>query len=196
MKISAAQADELMGGPWFEGYTEFVDMYEKPVTVEDFDAEARAEANDDTEMVLFGGGLTVRDTLDLSSEVHSVIAVQGSLRARRLILGDAVLVVRGTVELDEWLFGEENEGLFAINDKQIESPDRDALFADLRAPVVAAFDRLRGEFVLREHGEPRTAGQLLPEILADADADPPERRGLRMGRCLRERLVGGQLVFR
>ncbi|MCT2546952.1 MULTISPECIES: hypothetical protein [Streptomyces] len=110
VKISAAQADELMGGPWFDGYTKDVDMHQELVTVDDFDVEARAVAHDDTGMVLFGGGLTVLGTLDLSSDVHSIFAVRGVLRARRLILGDALLVVQGTVELDEWLFGPENEG--------------------------------------------------------------------------------------
>jgi hypothetical protein len=195
VKISAAQADELMDGPWFSGYTKFVDMYEEPVSVDDFDVETRWKAHGDTEMVVFGGGLTVQGTLDLGSDVHSFFAVQGVLRARRLILGDAVLVVRGTVEVDEWLLGEENEGLFAINNRQIESSDRDAMFADLRAPVFAVLERGSDEFVLRENGEPRTLSQLVPELRDAADADPDVRSELLLGEALRERLLRGQPVF-
>jgi hypothetical protein len=196
VKISAAQADELIGGPWFDGYTKDVDMHEEPVTVDDFDVEARWAAHDDTEMVLIGGGLTVLCTLDLSSDIHSIFAVRGVLRARRLMLGDAKLVVQGTVELDEWLFGPESQGLFAINDLQTEASGQDAMLANVRAPVIAMLDRESCEFVLREHGEPRETGQPAPEVLDGADLDPDGCPEPVLGDRLRERLLSGQPVLR
>ncbi|MFJ9243697.1 hypothetical protein [Streptomyces sp. NPDC101776] len=193
-KISAAQADTLLDGAWFDGYTKVVDVYDELVTVDDFDAAARAVAHGGTEMVLFGNGLTVLGTLDLSDGVHSIFAVQGVLRARHLILGDALLVVQGTVELDEWLFGPESEGLFAVGNRQIEGADQDAMLANVRAPVIALFDRNRREFVLREHGERRETAQLTPELLDGLD--PDESPELILGDRLRAHLLDGQPVFR
>ncbi|WP_220278191.1 hypothetical protein, partial [Streptomyces himalayensis] len=65
-----------------------------------------------------------------------------------------------------------------------------------RAPVIAMLDRERCEFVLREHGEPRETGQLVPEVLDGVDLDPYVRPELVLGDRLRERLLGGQPVFR
>ncbi|GLW33788.1 hypothetical protein [Actinoplanes regularis] len=195
MRITAGQADELLTRAWFDGCTSEVEMYEGLVTVDEFDVEARAEEQGDTEMVLFGGGLTVRGTLDLSEEVHSIYAVRGPLRARRLILGDALLVVDGTVEIDEWIFGGETEGVFEVGGRQIESDTgHDAMLADLQAPVIVMFDRGRREFVLRENGEPREMEQLAARVLDDLD--PDTRAELPISARLRELLLAGQPIFR
>jgi hypothetical protein len=195
-KMPAAQADELVGGRWFDGYTEDVDVHQELVTVDEFDVEARADAHEDTEMVLFGGGLNVLGTLDLGSSVHSIFAVRGVLRARRMILGDAILVVQGRVEVGEWLFGPENEGIFSVNDRQIESPDGDAMLADIRAPVIVMLERGRRELVLRENGEPRGTAQLAAEVFDGVCLDPDWSPWLALGDRLRERLLSGRPVFR
>jgi hypothetical protein len=185
VKITAGRADELIGGSWFDGYTSDVDLHEEPVTVDEFDAEARAEELDDTEYAVFNGGLTVRGTLDLAREVHSIYVVRGPLRARRMMLGDAVLVVDGPVDVDEWLFGGRTEGIFEVAGQQIES-DRVGMLAHIRSPTVALFDRGRQEFVLYEHGRPRETEHLVPDVLDDDEVDPDR---------LRARLLAGRPVF-
>ncbi|MBG0818528.1 hypothetical protein [Planomonospora sp. ID82291] len=186
LKITPGRADELLGRNWFTGYTDEVELYEEPVTVDGFDAGTRAEERDDTEFAVFGGGLTVRGTLDLGREVHSVYVVRGTLRAARVILGDAVLAVTDAVDVGEWLFGPRTEGVFDVAGDQVE-PDPRALLGRVRAPLIAMFDRDRGTFVLREQGEPRKISDLAADVF-DGDAVDQER--------LRERLCSGRPVFR
>jgi hypothetical protein len=195
MKITAGQADELPGHAWFEGYTSEVEVHDESVTVDEFDVEVRWDEQGETEMVLFRGGLTVDGTLDLSREIHSIYAVRGALRSRRLILGDAVLVVDGTVEVSEWLFGGETEGVFEVGGLQVESDaGHDAMLANIQAPIIVMFDRGRREFVLRENGEPREFGHLGARVLDDLDTEmPPE---LLICRRLRQLLLAGQPIFR
>ncbi|WP_329244387.1 hypothetical protein OG223_07985 [Streptomyces sp. NBC_01478] len=68
------------------------------------------------------------------------------------------------------------------------------MLANVRAPVIALFDRDRREFVLREHGEPRETGQLAPELFDGPD--PDESPALILSDRLRARLVAEQPVFR
>ncbi|WP_216915277.1 hypothetical protein [Nocardia noduli] len=194
MKITAARADELLGSSWFSDYTAEVDLHEEPVVHDEFDVEARCEALEDTESVLFGAGLTVHGTLDLAVDVHSIYAVRGTLRARRLILGDAVLVVDGTVEVDEWLFGGDTRGVFEVGGLQVESEEgHDALFAKVATPTAVLLDRARGELVLRQNGEPRQTGHLVAPALDDLD--PDYRPELLIGARLRELLIAGRPIF-
>ncbi|MET8151311.1 hypothetical protein ACIBSW_31840 [Actinoplanes sp. NPDC049668] len=193
MKITAAQADELLAGAWFEDYASEVELYEEPVTVDEFDVAARRDELGDTEMVLFGGGLTVRGTLDLGEDIHSIYAVRGHLRARRLILGDAILVVDGKVEIGEWILGGQTQGLFDVGGRQIES-DADAMLADIQAPVIVIYDRGRGVLVLRENGEPREKEHLVARALEDLD--PDSRPDPLIGDRLREILLAGEPIFR
>jgi hypothetical protein len=186
VKITADRADDLVGESWFDGYTTEVTLYEEPVTLDEFDAEARAEERSDTEFAIFNGGLTVRGTLTLSRDVHSIYVVRGVLRVRRLVLGDAVLVVDGQVTADEWVFGSRTEGIFEVAGEQVES-DRDRLFAHVSAPLVVLFDRGRYEYVLREHGQPREVEHLVPDVFEDGELDA--------GRLL-ARIRAGEPVFR
>lgn len=183
--VTAAQAEDMVGEGWFVGYTDEVEFHEEHVAVDGFDAEARAEARGGPEFVVYGGGLSVNGTLDLGSDVHSIVAVRGELRTTRLILGDAVLVVQDKVDIGEWLFGPNTEGIFDVADEQIES-DQHALLARIHAPVIAIFDRNSSEFVLRERGEPRGIGDLVPEVLNDDEVDE---------HALRQRLVAGEPIF-
>jgi hypothetical protein len=185
VRITADRADELVGESWFAGYTAEVDLHEEAVVVDEFDAEARAEERRDTEFAIFDAGLTVRGTLTLSRDVHSIYAVRGALRVGRLILGDAVLVVDGRVTADEWVFGGQTEGIFEVAGDQVES-DRDGLLTHISAPLVVLFDRGRYEYVLREHGRPREVGHLVPDVFEDDELDP--------GRLL-ARIRAGEPVF-
>jgi hypothetical protein len=62
--IAASRADEIAGGPWFTGYAERVDLYDDLCTVDDFDADARADLLGHPEYAVFGGGLDVAELLD------------------------------------------------------------------------------------------------------------------------------------
>lgn len=150
--ITAAEADGLVGAPWFEGYTNTVEVFDDPVTLDSFDAEARAEAGRGSEYLVFAAGLDVQGTLDLRRYVQSIIVVLGTLRARRIVLGDAVLVVTERVEVSEWLLGVETEGLFEVGRAQIEESGED-LVARISAPFLALYDRSRGDFWLCERGQ-------------------------------------------
>jgi hypothetical protein len=183
LRLSAAEADARLSDSWFEGYCNEVAVHEAPVTVDEFDAAQRLEEQGDTEYILFAGGLTVRGTLDLGSDVHSIYAVIGSLRAKRLVLGDAILVVDGSVHVDEMLFGPRGEGLFEVAGHQVE-PEPEALLAHVQAPLIVLYDRRCGEYVVREHGAAR---QLAPGLVdADGYMDP---------QTLRERLLAGESVL-
>src|SRR5262245_6202005 len=120
-KVAAKEADQLVGKDWFDGYAKSVDVHDEAVTVDQLDAEARAEALGNTEYVVFSRDLTVTGTLDLARDVHSIFVVLGNLTARRVILGDAVLVVRGRLRASEFLLGPPGEGVFELGTEQIES---------------------------------------------------------------------------
>jgi len=75
--------------------------------------------------------------------------------------------------------------------RQVDSPgDADAMLQHVRAPLVVLYDRNRCQFVLRERGEPREVGDLLPDLLDD-DLWHGVNDDL-----LRERICGGVPVFR
>jgi len=202
-KITAGQADEMVGRGWFVGYTPEVDLHEGLVTVDEFDADARADALRSSEYAVFGGGLAVRGTMNLDADpCRSIYVVQEVLHARRLILGDAVLDVQGVVEVDEWLFGSQTEGLFEVMGRSIDSPgDADVMLEHVRAPLLVLYDRNRGTFVLRERGEPRDVTDLLPDLLDDDEWSSvgvfDTVAELRVNdKLLRERLCDGAPVFR
>jgi hypothetical protein len=177
-EISAAQADEMVGGAWFAGYTDGVDLHDGPVTVDGFDAGARADALGRSEYAVFGAGLVVDGTMSLDADpCRSIYVVRGPLHARRIILGDAVLVVQGDVDVDEWLFGAGNEGVFEV-------------LGHIRAPLTVLYDRGRGRFVLRERGEARAVGDLLPALLDDDTWHGVNEK------LLRERVCAGAPIFR
>jgi hypothetical protein len=177
--ISPVEADQRVGNSWFSGYANAVELVAEPVVV------AQRPPADGAEYVIYDRGLTVKGTLDLGSDVHSIIVVRGTLAAKRVILGDAVLVVTERVIARDWVFGPRNEGLFDVGGHQIEG-NAERLLAAIDAPVVAIFDRNRREFALRDRGAARTAADLVPDVL---DMDEVDQRKLR------DRLVAGKPVF-
>jgi hypothetical protein len=177
--VSPAEADKRVGGKWFRGYTNRVELVDEARTV---DTMIPTEA----EFVIFDHGLTVRGTLDLGSSVHSILVVRGKLRARRVILGDAVLVVTDGVEASEFVFGGSNEGLFEVGGVQVErDPGRFA--AAIETPILAVMDRKRREMLLREHGEARAVADVVEDALVMDEVDPGK---------LRKLLLAGRPVFR
>lgn len=191
---TVGEADAMLRTPWFKGCADEVEVFTGPVEVAEFSAEDRADERGDTEYAVFAGGLTVRGTLDLGSDVQSIYAVRGPLRVGRLLLGDAVLVVEGTVEAEEWIFGGDTAGVFDVNGMQAESPDRALFESSLTAPLVAVFDRARRAFILRENGVSRSPSDLLPALLPPVGS--PDRPDLYTARRLYEHLTAAAPVFR
>lgn len=175
--ISAADADTITGSSWFTGYTNSVELHQGNTQWSGLDAQARADEKGDTEYVLVLGDLAIDGDVDLRSEVQSIYAIAGNLTARRVILGDAVLVVGGTVTATEWVLGPPGEGLFDVAGAQIES-HQDALFAHVVAPTVVVFDRNLNRFHVAIDGVSYDPSQLVPEVLdaGGAEIDPARLR--------------------
>jgi hypothetical protein len=85
----------------------------------------------------------VEGLLRLGQGVRSIYVVLGDLRAKRIELGDAVLVVRGKVIAESDLFTPANEGIFDVHGEQ--RPERQARHID--APQALAYDRQRRQHV-------------------------------------------------
>ena len=111
--ISAAKADELVGGPWFKGYAKDVTVVEEKVKLASFDGNARGDLARGPEHVIFEQGLEVEGTFRLGS-YHSIYVVLGALRAGAFEGGDACLVVTGSVTVDRYLLNFRNQGVLAF----------------------------------------------------------------------------------
>ncbi len=177
--LSASEADKRVGDKWFTGYTNAVQLIDGPATVMTFDGASRGG---DAEYLLFDQGLTVTGTLDLSSIYRSIIVVRGTLKAKRIILGDAVLVVEKAVRASELVFGPMTEGIFALAGLQIESDPEDLATA-VDAPVVALYDRNQREWLVRRNGVP---AELATDLIDDGEVDAS---------ALRKRVLAGASIF-
>ncbi|GEM_PF-2816350 len=177
--LSATDADKLVGDKWFTGHTNAVQLIDGPATVTTFDGASRGG---DAEYLIFDRGLTVTGTLDLSAVYRSIIVVRGTLKAKRIILGDAVLVVEKAVHASELVFGPMTEGIFALAGMQIESDPEDLATA-IDAPIVALYDRNQREWLLRKNGVP---AELATDLVDDGEVDAS---------VLRNRLFAGTSIF-
>jgi hypothetical protein len=188
MSIPADQADAELSRPWFSDYTDEVVVHNASVSLPTFDAEARYEENDDTEYVLFARGLGVTGLLTLGEHTHSIYAVLDSLRAKQLILGDAVLVVEGTVSVEDWVLLPEGEGLFEVNGHQIEGGDPAEFARQIDCPTMALYSREESEYLFfaKENGShvQKTRDDLVAEL---AEADDEQ---------IAEHLKAGKPLFR
>jgi len=177
--LSATDADKRVGDKWFTRHTNAVQLIDGPATVTTFDGASRGG---DAEYLLFDQGLTVTGTLDLSEIHRSIIVVRGTLKAKRIILGDAVLVVERAVHASELVFGPLTEGVFALAGMQIESDPEDLATA-IDAPIVALYDRNQREWLLRKNGVP---AELATDLVDGGDVDAS---------ALRQRLLAGTSIF-
>ncbi len=176
--LSPVDADRLVGGTWFAGYTNTVQLVEEPVTLARFDGDSRGG---DAEYIIFNRGLNVTGTLDLSEIYRSIIVVRGTLKARQIILGDAVLVA-DRVHASELVYGPMTEGIFQVAGMQIESDPEDVATA-IDAPVVALYDRNQREWLLRRNGVP---AELAGDLVDDGDVDAS---------AMKKRLFAGKSIF-
>lgn len=178
MSTPADKVDSKLSKPWFADYTDEVVVHDDAVSLPSFDAEARYEENDDTEYVLFADGLGVAGLLTLGEDTHSIYAVLGSLKAKQLILGDAVMVVEGTVSIEDWVLLPEGEGLFEVNGHQIEGGDPAEFAKQLDCPVMALYSREEGGYLFfaKENGShvQKTRDDLVPELAEADDEDIAE----------------------
>ncbi|CAN5179994.1 hypothetical protein BH11MYX1_BH11MYX1_23030 [soil metagenome] len=177
--ITPAAADELAGGKWFTGYTNAVQLIDGPATVTAFDGDSRGG---DAEYLVFDKGRTITGTLDLSGLCPSIIVVRGTLKAKRIVLGDAVLVVEKAVQASELIFGPMTEGVFSLAGMQIESDPEDLATA-ISAPIVALYDRKQREWLLRKNGVP---AELAADLVDDGEVDAS---------AVKQRLLAGRSIF-
>ena len=134
--ISANDADRRAKGPWFRGHTSHVVVENEGFRVPNFDVAKREKKAGSAEYVLFEGDVTVEGTLSLGGDSRSIYVVLGDLTARRIELGDAALVVRGTMRATDYVFAPRNEGIFAVGGEQ--KPERQ--LAHVKTPTYFAYD--------------------------------------------------------
>lgn len=168
-QLPAHEADQIAKGKWFAGYTKTVERFEGEIRWESLDVQTRAAEGRGAEYLLVQGDLALEGDLDLGRDIHSIYVITGNVSARRVILGDAVLVVGGSITAREWVFGPRSEGLFAVAGNQIESKSK-ALLARISAPTVALYDRKKRDLRIVVDGVARSADALVLEVL-DADED-------------------------
>ena len=166
--LTAAEADALIPGEWFGGYCKQVELVENARTLDDL-------RTDDAIYVLYNNGLTATGTIDLR-DTRSIIVVRGTLRAKRVILGDAVLVVTERVIADE-IVGASNEGLFEVGGHQVEG-DQDGLLAALETRLVAILNRSTCAYVIRDGDRMRSFADLVPELRDEDKRHEVNERGL------------------
>ena len=107
--ISARAADREIGKRWFQPYA-------KTVEIEDRLRVRGTFEDPGNRYVLFRNGLQIMGTLRLGSGSRSIYVVLGDLRAKSIVLGDAVLVVTGRVRAK--IVHKPNEGIFEVAGKQ------------------------------------------------------------------------------
>lgn len=171
--IDSIDADKILSEKgWFDGYTSTVEYHEKSVEYTSFNVEERYEERGDTEHVLFGDGLSVSETVDLGFDTFSIYGVKGHLSAKRLILGDAVLVISGSLNVTDWIFLPEGEGLFQVNGQQIESDGPESFATQIICPIMVLWSRKEGDWLFFSQKEKgvlikRTVEDLDPSLLED-----------------------------
>ena len=177
--LAPAAADKLAGAKWFTGYTNRVQLIDKPTTLVAFDEASRGG---DAEYVIFAKGLTVTGALDLSRIERSIIVVLGALKAKRVILGDAVLVVEKSLEASELIFGPMSEGIFQLAGMQLDSDPEDLATA-ISAPIVVLYDRNQREWLLRQRNLPAFFSA---DLMKGSDVDAS---------AMKKRLLAGKSIF-
>lgn len=147
-KITAVIADRRAKGQWFRGYTSMVGLVDGTFSARDFDVPRREKKANGSEYILFDSNVKISGTLRLGSGTRSIYVILGDLSASRIELGDSVLVVRGQVSANAYIFGSANEGIFDVQGMQ--RPDR--LVKHLKTPYFLAYDPMarkhRGEHVV------------------------------------------------
>jgi hypothetical protein len=107
--LTPGQADRRAKGRWFTGYARVVDVAAGGLRVRSFDVAQRERAKAGAEYLLIEGDLVVDGTVQLGRDTRSIYVVTGDLRAKRVVHGDAVLVVLG--KLSAPVTGALGEGL-------------------------------------------------------------------------------------
>lgn len=111
--LTAGQADRRAKGRWFSGHTSTVTLASGGLTLRTLDVAKRERALGSSEYLLVEGDLVVDGDLRLGRDTRSIYVVTGHLKARRIALGDAVLVVRGNVTCER-VSGAPGEGIFKV----------------------------------------------------------------------------------
>ena len=93
--LTPGQADRRAKGRWFTGYARLVELAAGGLHVRSFDVAKRERAKGAAEYLLIDGDLIVDGTLRLGRDTRSIYVVTGDLFAKRVVRGDAVLVLLG-----------------------------------------------------------------------------------------------------
>lgn len=93
--LTPGQADRRAKGRWFTGYARSVELAAGGLRVASFDVAKRERAKGAAEYLLIDGDLIVDGILRLGRDTRSIYVVTGDLSAKRVVRGDAVLVVLG-----------------------------------------------------------------------------------------------------
>lgn len=95
--LTPGQADRRAKGRWFTGYARRVEIAAGGLRLRSFDVAKRERAKGSAEYLLIDGDLIIDGILRLGRDTRSIYVVTGDLSARRVVRGDAVLVVLGTL---------------------------------------------------------------------------------------------------
>ncbi len=93
--LTPGQADRRAKGRWFTGYARRVEVAAGGLRLRSFDVAKRERAKGAAEYLLIEGDLIVDGVLRLGRDTRSIYVVTGELSAKRVVRGDAVLVVLG-----------------------------------------------------------------------------------------------------
>jgi hypothetical protein len=97
-QLTPGQADRRAKGRWFSGHARVVDVVTGALRLRSLDVAKRERAKGGAEYLLVEGDLVVDGAVQLGRDTRSIYVVTGDLRAKKVVRGDAVLVVRGKVE--------------------------------------------------------------------------------------------------
>jgi hypothetical protein len=167
--LSPAEANALLGKEWFSStYTDEVALIEGNLEWKS-EHYTMSGVESGNEYYIVKGDVNVRGELDLGGPMEggrSVIVIDGNLSAGRIILGDAVMMVTGTVTAREWIFGAETEGIFEVAGAQIEGSETEhaKYWAHLNAPIISIFNRKTWKTELLIDGVKRNVEELPFEL--------------------------------
>lgn len=116
--LTPGQADRRARGRWFTGYARLVEVAAGGLRVRSFDVAKRERAKGAAEYLLIDGDLIVDGALRLGRDTRSIYVVTGDLFAKRVVRGDAVLVVLG--KLNAPVTGIAREGIISSGQRIIE----------------------------------------------------------------------------
>jgi len=187
-KLSPQEADRLSRGKWFCKYAKEVEVFAKPVTRPELVLNSVA-------YTLYKEGLTVKGSMRLGT-AHSILVILGDLRASRLDIGDAVLVVSGQLYIDESVAHFANEGLLVAGGIEWNKATRKAPPDAIHCPLIFWDDRSNAKTLLVRDGKvigrsKEEIARLLKQAFWETDMDEV----ILKPKAIKEALAVGNPIF-